>query len=604
MNLTKIEIEDYKSIKSPVTIAFSDSLPTILIGKNGSGKTNILEALMAISMANSNFWGYRGEELPIYRAYIQLSEDDMAAMLPDAVYDKQKCEVVAYSTGKDLKINKVRSEYITPLLKKEISDVRDLATQLQEALDVYEKQLIKISHEGYDESPVGCCEVKFPNGRLTSYDCIHWSVEDFIKRTRENIAQLLKPFDDEQTFAGASLEFAVDSRLFWVDDHNPQFVLEYVEPQLAKFEEKFVSINKRAIKREITKINKATKESCDRIQQLIGEIQERTERLKQGLCSESIVRPKKQERYYEFLRQIQHAIGNRCSFLKSENAEVLFKKQSDNPYYYTHSNLIAETYLRQVYQGRDRDELLAANKKASLSQQAVAEFEAFLNQNIPDFEKDMYQRISVQTDQKGEIAIFLIENSGAQVNLNETSAGRRWYFTYYFMKNTLSKGDVFIIDEPAAMLHPSAQREVREDLMELSRRGVKVVYSTHSPYLIPEESPCVQFVTMTDDGTKVSNTSSNQDLLDQISKIVGEDIFDIQTIVDLYVKGDPTKTAKNCYKALKNYPKPLEDIAQDLAISVDTIKSWGRNAHNKSPKLENVVLVAKYTKIDIKDLLN
>ncbi len=45
MELKKIEIERYKSIKSPVTISFSNGLPTILIGKNGSGKTNVLEAL-------------------------------------------------------------------------------------------------------------------------------------------------------------------------------------------------------------------------------------------------------------------------------------------------------------------------------------------------------------------------------------------------------------------------------------------------------------------------------------------------------------------------------------------------------------------------------
>jgi len=34
MELTKIEIENYKSIKSPVAITFSKDLPTVLIGKN------------------------------------------------------------------------------------------------------------------------------------------------------------------------------------------------------------------------------------------------------------------------------------------------------------------------------------------------------------------------------------------------------------------------------------------------------------------------------------------------------------------------------------------------------------------------------------------
>ena len=43
MELISIEIESYKSIKTPVTISFFDGLPTVLIGKNGSGKTNVLE---------------------------------------------------------------------------------------------------------------------------------------------------------------------------------------------------------------------------------------------------------------------------------------------------------------------------------------------------------------------------------------------------------------------------------------------------------------------------------------------------------------------------------------------------------------------------------
>lgn len=71
------------------------------------------------------------------------------------------------------------------------------------------------------------------------------------------------------------------------------------------------------------------------------------------------------------------------------------------------------------------------------------------------------------------------------IDFNSTSAGRRWYFTYYFMRNILQSGDVFIIDEPAGMLHPSAQQEVLVELQTLAAKGIKVVYSTHSPYMIP-----------------------------------------------------------------------------------------------------------------------
>ena len=59
MRITKIEITNYKSIKEPVEINFYNGLPTVLIGKNGSGKTNILEALSAIAEANGNYLGPR-----------------------------------------------------------------------------------------------------------------------------------------------------------------------------------------------------------------------------------------------------------------------------------------------------------------------------------------------------------------------------------------------------------------------------------------------------------------------------------------------------------------------------------------------------------------
>ena len=602
MELTRIEIENYKSIKSPVTISFLEGLPTILIGKNGSGKTNVLEALSAIALANSNYYGNREKEQPTYRAYIQLSEEEVATMLPDVVYDKNKCEIVAYSSGSDLKIDRVRSEYIVSSIKKEIADIRDLASQLKDAVDLYEKQLIKISHDGYEELPIHCYQLKNSNGGLTNYNIIQHQAEWFIKHINEILERMLKTFDDDEQ----ALTFIADNYIHFGFDKHQFFRLEYVEPSLAKFEQKFVSINKTAIKREVTKINKVTKEVCDSIDCLIKEIEERTKRIQEGLDADHMLRQEQEERYYSFLRHVQHIIGKRCLFLKNESNDVIFRKEDRNYYYNDHSNSIMETYLRQVYDGSDREELLRASKnELTLSEQAVADFEAFLNENIPSFDREMYDSISVQAGEKGHISIFLNEKTGERINLNETSAGRRWYFTYYFMKNILSEGDIFIIDEPAAMLHPSAQREVLGDLMELTKQGVKVVYSTHSPYLIPDEWQCVHFVTMTEEGTEVNCISSNQELVSQMTDIVGEDIFDVQTVFDMYAQGDPIEIGRKCYNAVRNQTKDLDKAASKLFVSVDTIKSWNwKGDHFRCPKLENIIAVCNYTNVKIKDLLN
>ena len=602
MELISIEIESYKSIKTPVTISFFDGLPTVLIGKNGSGKTNVLEALSAIALANTNYYGDREKGQIAYRAHIQLTEEDVTAMLPEVVYDKDKCEVIAYSSGNDLKIDRLHSEYIVSSIKKEIVDIRDLALQLKDAVDSYEKQLAKISHNGYEELPIHCYNLKDSNGRLTNYNILFYQTEYFINHVSEFLDKMLKTFEDDET----ALTFIAQTPLYLRIDENKPFRLEYVEPALASFEQKFVSINRTAIKREITKINKATKDACERIDRLMKEIEERTKRIQEGLDTDHILRQEQDERYYSFLRQVQHIIGKRCLILKNESSDVIFKKEDRNYSYNNHANSIMETYLRQVYDGSDREDLLKSSKnELTLSKQAVEDFEAFLNSNIPSFDREMYESISVHADEQGHISIFLNEKTGEQINLNETSAGRRWYFTYYFMKNILSKGDIFIIDEPAAMLHPSAQREVLRELIELTKRGIKVVYSTHSPYLIPEEWRCVHFVTMTKDGTKVNGISSNQELINQMADIIGEDIFDIQTVFDMYTQSDTTKIGRKCYNAIKSKGEKLEDAASKLLVSVDTIKSWNRNGnHFRCPKIENIIAVSKYTNIKIQDLLN
>lgn len=603
MELTKIEIEQYKSIRSAVTIAFTQNLPTVLIGKNGSGKTNVLEAISSIALANSNYYRSTEKEKPKYKAYIQLSESDMAAMLPDVVYDKSKCEIVAYSTGDDLIIDRIRAENIVDSLRKEIVDIRTLAVQLKESVDQYEKQIIKISHSGREELPIGCYQLKGANGGLTNFDIIYWHANRFIENVNKLLDRMLQCFDDNEK----AVTFIAEGQWLYGFERDLFFALEYIEPTLAKFEEKFISINKTAIKREITRINRATKESCDNISRLIKEIKDRTARVQEALDTDYLSRREQDDRYYTFLRNVQHIVGKRCLFLKNESRNVIFKNEDRDYYYNEFSGSVVETYLRQVYKGSDRDQLLkASNRELQLSEQAASEFEQYLNENIPSFDRNMYDSISVKCEKNGRFSIFLNEKTGGQIDLNKSSAGRRWYFTYYFMKNILSEGDIFIIDEPAAMLHPSAQKEVLAELTELAKRGVKVIYSTHSPYLIPEDRRCVQFVTMTDNGTEASNTASDKELIEQMKSVTGNDIFDIEMVVDMYLQGVPDKIAHKCYDTVKS-KGTIKEASEHFSCSPDKIKNWNKDITNdkfRKPLLSDVIMVAKYADVNIYELLS
>ena len=152
------------------------------------------------------------------------------------------------------------------------------------------------------------------------------------------------------------------------------------------------------------------------------------------------------------------------------------------------------------------------------------------------------------------------------------------------MKNTLQKGDVFIIDEPAGMLHPAAQQEVLVELQELAAKDIKVIYSTHSAYLIPDNFKIVHNVEMsTEDGTIVNSYKCNDDLCKSICDELGvqrtsEILFGLSKTT-LIVEGEADKAClQKFFEALKcdqsNYcifecrGQPILDVAH-LCIS------WG-----------------------------
>ena len=55
-----------------------------------------------------------------------------------------------------------------------------------------------------------------------------------------------------------------------------------------------------------------------------------------------------------------------------------------------------------------------------------------------------------------------------------------------FLRSAVSPGDMLIIEEPEAHLHPAAQTQMARTLASLVRAGVKVVVTTHSDWLLME----------------------------------------------------------------------------------------------------------------------
>ena len=594
MKITKIVIQNYKSIKEPLEINFRDSLPTVLIGKNGSGKTNILEALNAIAEANGNYFGLRKELSMSYKVHIRLEKEDAERLFPGKSID-EKCEFAACS-GEDCKINRIESECLIPLLRMEIDEISELAGELKDALDTYTKQLNKIMYSENEHPLHGFQIINFKNS-TTNYDFLKRQVEMVIREAEKFAGFVKKNFVAEES----SLKFGYVDYYGLNDSKYLSFKLRYVKPDLAPFEEKFITVNEAAIKREITKINKATKASCEKITVLLHELDERAKRLKAALTDDQII-PDNSSIFYKFIREVRNCVGAKCAFLRNESSEVIFKTEKQEREYFRsdRSRVILQTYLNRVYSGPDKDEIqkqISENKDFSLSEAALKEFEEYLNTTMPEFENGMYERIAVEQFDGKIPTILLHEKSGETVALNSTSAGRRWYFTYYFMKNTLENGDLFIIDEPAAMLHPLAQKEVLKELLELENRGITVIYSTHSPYLIPSDWKSVHFVMMTDGGTTVTQ----EDKYDALKQITGGDIFDLQELLERYQKCGAVGAAHNCYKALMYKYGSIEKAAKNVPFSYDTIEAWKKK--KRGTLLENVINIANTIAVSPKELL-
>lgn len=608
MELIKLEISDYKSIKEPIVINFNNNLPIIFIGKNGSGKTNILEAINLIAEANSSNRYYDKNINLKYKVYIKLDKEDFESVLPNEKYSEKNNVIKAYSNGKDFKIDRIESDYFIPKLKKEFQDIQEIASKLRKEIDNYEEILFKISHSEREELPIHSFKIKNVNGEFTNYEYLKNTTNYIIKNIKENINKINPSFYSYNTFI-------FNNNLIFVgciDDFK--FKLEYVKPSLAPFEKEYIKIDEESIKREIEKINLETKETCEKINNLLTILKEKSDLMKNNYESELVRMNRENSNYEGFIKKIKQIICQKCVFLKNENNDVIFKLQENyNNYYYNDkSKSIIETYVKNVYKGEDKEKLLKDINNIKLTEEKLSDFENYLNNNIPEFDKGMFDKITVENNDNGNIKILLHENTGEIVDLNNTSSGRRWYFTYYFMKSVLNAGDMFIIDEPATMLHPTAQKEVLNELMQLSQKGVKVIYSTHSPYLVSKNNwQGVNFVSL-DKSTKIRSFDTKEEYNISLQDI-DDDIFSWQELIDEFNYNREEITRK-CFELIsqkdkdltkeKNIENFVDKMKNDeIKISEDTVKAWNKKDNYRPISLENLIRVSEYMNIDEKDII-
>lgn len=541
MQLKKIEILNYKSINSVVTINFNYGEPVTLIGKNGSGKTNILEALKQ-TLGSGHNTTFRHDSSMQGTYYFRLSKEELDEYFNHIELNGENELIKVEYFGKTPTVRMITSPAVQISVKEFSDEIEEILSAFKSAARTYINSLKKIENDEYAYfnlyPQIECESLKGSLTHLTKR--IIEDVQNQIGRQINDIKEVLDYFKGDS--------FTLDNFRYSKFDHNYNYPIPLytineqellISPIIAKSlgltKDKLEEANKR-FNKEIRHINECLKDSYARLKLQI----ERFEQLKNKISS--VFSKANDDRYTErdernkikqkFLQDLKNATFAHCYYLDNETT-MLFSPLQENEYARQQASQINFNYRNPILEAlhvflsdkgvyRENESFLEYDK---LGQDRRAEFidlinNDFLPKNLPSFEKGEIKGFILK-DENNTPALYVIEDNGTEINVNNTSLGRRWYLTYLLIKSILKLGDLLLIDEPAAFLHPQAQLEIKQELKELASSGIFVIYATHSPYMIPENWGNVYNVKSTGTGTQVTQLNSDDELSATIKEELG-----------------------------------------------------------------------------------
>jgi predicted ATP-dependent endonuclease of OLD family len=206
---------------------------------------------------------------------------------------------------------------------------------------------------------------------------------------------------------------------------------------------------------------------------------------------------------------------------------------------------------------------------------------------------------------------FSIKSDDGIYNINERSLGFRWFFSFLLFTNfrpyrkTSSKGLLYLFDEPASNLHPSAQQELLKSFKKLcENKNVTIIYTTHSHYLIDPSNLENTFVVINrtlESGNGITNSPKSTDIkVERYRKFMSSKsptTYYAQPILDVldyrpsnleFIPKSVFLEGKNDYYTLTYFNEVIFGNLVDLkfvpgigASHLDTLISlyigWGRN---------------------------
>ena len=542
MELQKIKILNYKSIKEPIEIPFSNNGGLVtFIGKNGSGKTNILQAIRKTIAKQTGY--YRGEKETISSQYtLKVTKEEKEKYFSSVNVEKCGDEIVVNFTNGEEHVKKVQAPILTISVGQYKAKLEKLLKRVKKAGKNYVDKLKEIEHS-YD-SPY-YLNLKVISEKIGDYAFLDnnriKNIEDAIQHQVNDIKRYLEEsFEKEYITIGDHWNYNRLSTSWWpiefyqIASDKEIYISSIIAKSLDLKKEDIEKANQK-LNTEIIKINKQLSKEYNCLTACLQEF----EAIKKELHN---IFDEQEDKRYEIQEAIDETHKQFCRLLKDsiyrtgyyiDNEETLLFYNKNDGYhrqeflgvYLNARNPILEAihqFLLDHNYYREEESILEPSK---IEESRVKWLEKkinkeFLSNLIANFDRDEILGYRIAINDKN-ISIFVKEKSGEEIDINATSLGRRWYLTYSFVKRLLKKGDFLFIDEPAAFLHPQAQIEFRKDLEQLAKGGVYVLITTHSPYMIPDNWANVHNVIMAESGTKIQSFTDKDELCESIKEELG-----------------------------------------------------------------------------------
>lgn len=140
---------------------------------------------------------------------------------------------------------------------------------------------------------------------------------------------------------------------------------------------------------------------------------------------------------------------------------------------------------------------------------------------IEKFSKISHEIIQGKIESQGDSFIFNKTDDKNYDIVNASSGTKSVGLLQYLVTNkALKKGSILFWEEPEVHLHPTWQLKMIELFIELMKNGVKIVFSTHSPYMCDYLNALskkqkiedrVSFNLLNEEGGIISNTILNEE---------------------------------------------------------------------------------------------